>query len=150
MKKTKILLLVGTLLLLSMTAFTQQPADKIVGTWESIDGEVKLKFQLYKSDDKYFGKLLYASNMYEADGKTSKRDNNNPNQSLRNRSRQGITNITNLKYNRGEYSGGSLYNPSDGRSYSLSAKLINANELHFRGYIGVSLLGRTMKFKRVQ
>lgn len=137
-------------LLISIVSFAQQPADKIIGKWESIDGEVKLKFDIFKKDGKYFGKLLWASNMFEADGKTSKKDNNNPDKSLKSRYRQGIVNITNLKYEKGAYSGGKLYNPSDGDTYSLNAKLKTENELHFRGYLGISLLGKTMKFKRMQ
>lgn len=144
------LLFAAVLLLLSLATFAQQPADKILGTWESVDGDVKLKFEIYKSGDKYFGKLLWASNMFEADGKTSKKDNNNPDKKLQSRERKGITNITNLKYDDGEYTGGKLYNPTNGSTYSLNAKLKNANELHFRGYMGVSALGKTMKFKRVQ
>lgn len=136
------------MLLLSFGAFAQLPADKIVGTWTSVDSDVELKFELFKSNGKYYGKLLWASNMFEADGKTPKKDFNNPDEKLRNRSRQGIINITNLTYDAGEYDGGKLYNPSDGRSYSLSATLKNENELNFRGYMGISLLGKTMKFKR--
>ncbi|HBI90128.1 MAG TPA: DUF2147 domain-containing protein [Sphingobacterium sp.] len=138
------------ILLVSIAGFAQQPADKIIGQWESLDGEVKLKFDIFKKDEKYFGKLLWASNMFEADGKTPKKDSNNPDRSLQNRSRQGIVNITNLKYDQGEYSGGKLYNPSDGDSYRLKATLKTANELHFRGYLGISLLGKTMRFKRIQ
>ncbi len=138
------------LLLFSIPGFSQQPADKIIGQWESIDSEVKLKFDIFKKDGKYFGKLLWASNMFEADGKTAKKDFNNPNKSLQTRSRQGIVNITHLKYHEGEYDGGKLYNPSDGNSYSLNAKLKTANELHFKGHLGISLLGKTMKFKRIQ
>ncbi|WP_421942967.1 hypothetical protein [Pedobacter sp.] len=66
------------LLLVSVTSFAQQAADKIIGNWESIDGEVKLKFEIFKADGLYFGKLLWASNMYEADGKTPKKDFKNP------------------------------------------------------------------------
>jgi len=138
------------MLLISVASLAQQPADKIIGKWESIDGDVKLRFDIFKQDGQYFGKLLWASNMFEADGKTPKKDNNNPNKSFKNRSRQGIVNITNLKFEKGEYSGGKLYNPSDGDTYSLNAKLKSANELHFRGYLGVSFLGKTMKFKRIQ
>ncbi|QEC43797.1 DUF2147 domain-containing protein [Pseudobacter ginsenosidimutans] len=138
------------ILVIGLTGFTQQPADKIIGQWESIDGEVKLKFEIFKQDGKYFGKLLWASNMFEIDSKIPKKDNNNPNKSLRDRSRQGIVNITNLKFEKGEYSGGKLYNPEDGDIYSLNAKLRTENELHFRGYLGISLLGKTMKFKRIQ
>lgn len=35
------------LLLVSIVSFAQQPADKIIGNWESIDGEVKLRFQIF-------------------------------------------------------------------------------------------------------
>ncbi len=147
MKKT---LFITIWILASMVTFAQQPADKIIGNWESIDGEVKLKFQIFKQEKKYFGRLLWASNMFEADGKTPKKDFNNPNKTLKTRSRQGIVNITNLKYEDGEYEGAKLYNPSDGDTYSLNAKLKNENELHFRGYLGVSLLGKTMKFKRIR
>lgn len=137
-------------LFVSAIILAQQPADKIIGKWESTDGEVKLKFDIFKQGDAYYGKLLWASNMFEADGKTPKKDFKNPNKKLQSRSRQGIINITNLKFSKGEYSGGKLYNPSDGDTYSLNAKLVTANELHFRGYVGVSLLGKTMKFKRMQ
>lgn len=138
------------MLLVSLTVFAQQPADKIIGKWESIDGDIKLRFDIFKQDGKYHGKLLWASNMFEADGKTPKKDFKNPDKALQSRSRQGIVNITNLKFEKGEYSGGKLYNPSEGDTYSLNAKLKTANELHFRGYLGISLLGKTMKFKRIE
>lgn len=143
-------LLTALMLFLSILSFAQIAADKITGVWESLDSDPKLKFEFYKSGEKYFGKLLYASNMFEADGKTPKKDDKNPDKSLSGRSRYGITNITNLSYEEGEYTGGNLYNPSEGRNYRVKAKLISENELDFRGYIGFSLLGKTMKFKRVR
>jgi uncharacterized protein (DUF2147 family) len=135
--------------LVSVNNFAQQPADGIVGIWQSEGSEVGLRFEIYKEGDKYFGKLLWASNMFEADGKTVKKDFKNPDKALQGRSRKNIVNVTNLKYDNGEYVGGKLYNPSEGDSYSLKAKLKSANELDFRGYMGISLLGKTMKFKRV-
>lgn len=61
---------IAGMLLLSTIVFAQQPADKIIGKWESVD--------------------------------------------------------------------------------SLKAKLKNADELNFRGYLGIPLLGKTMKFKRIK
>ncbi|MBL7719101.1 MAG: DUF2147 domain-containing protein [Flavipsychrobacter sp.] len=138
-------------LLISAASLAQGlPADKIIGTWESVDASPRLRFEFYKQGSKYLGRLLYASNMYEADGKTPKRDHKNPDPKLRSRSRYGITNITGLEYEEGEYTGGTLYNPEEGRTYSVKAKLKNADELDFRGYVGISLLGKTMKFRRIQ
>lgn len=139
------------ILLNSFAVFSQTlPADKIIGIWESAGSEVGLKFEIFKSGERYFGKLLWASTMYEADGKTPKKDFNNPDKNLRTRPRKDMVNITNLKYKDGEYSGGKLYNPDGGDTYSLNAELKNVNEIEFRGYIGISLFGKTMKFKRVQ
>lgn len=126
------------------------PADQIIGTWESIGSDVQLKFEIFKSGGTYSGKLLWASNMYEKNGKTPKKDFNNPDKNLQNRSRKGIVNIPHLKYENGTYTGGQLYNPDDGDTYSLKAQLKSVDKLEFRGYIGVSLLGKTMKFKRVE
>ncbi|MET0299007.1 MAG: DUF2147 domain-containing protein [Flavitalea sp.] len=147
MKKSLILFVT---IMLSIAVLGQQPADKIIGTWESVDSDVKLKFEFFRSDGTYFGKLLHASNMYEVDGKTPKTDSKNPDPKLRTRSRYGIINITNLVFDDGEYSGGSLYNPEEGRIYRLKAELTGPNDMDFRGYMGISLLGKTMKFKRVQ
>lgn len=146
----KKLVITAAILVVSMVSFAQSlPESAILGVWESVDSDPKLKFEFYKSGGKYFGKLLYASNMYEEDGKTPKKDFKNPDEKLRNRSRYGITNIANLTYEDGEYTGGKLYNPEEGRSYSVMAKLTSADEMDFRGYVGFSLLGKTMKFKRV-
>lgn len=147
----KNLFFIAAMLFASITTFAQQlPADKIIGVWESVDADTKLKFEFYQSGEKYAGKLLFASNMYEADGKTIKKDDKNPDKNLRSRSRYGITNITNLSYEDGEYTGGNLYNPAEGRNYRVKAKLRNENEMDFRGYIGISLMGKTMRFKRVK
>ncbi|WP_420148521.1 DUF2147 domain-containing protein [Spirosoma sp.] len=137
------------LLCFSVVSFAQQPADKISGIWHSIDSDVGLRFEIYKTNNTYSGKLLWASTMYEADGKTPKNDYKNPDKSLRYRSRQNIVNITNLVYDDGEYTDGKLYNPDDGRTYRLKAQLKNSSELEFRGYVGISLLGQTMKLNRV-
>lgn len=134
-----------------MASLAQQlPADNITGIWESVSADPGLKFEIFKSGDNYFGKLLWASTMYEADGKTPKKDFKNPDKKLQDRSRKDMVNITNLAYKNGEYTGGKLYNPDGGDEYNLKAKLKSINQLEFRGYMGISLLGKTMKFKRVQ
>lgn len=142
------MLIAAAFLLVGSTARAQQPADKILGVWESTDSDPQLRFEFFKKGQQYFGRLLWASNMYEEDGKTPKKDFKNPDKNLQNRSRKGIVNITDLAYESGEYSGGKLYNPSDGRTYSVKGKLAGENQLDFRGYLGFSILGKTMKFRR--
>ncbi|MBI4832212.1 MAG: DUF2147 domain-containing protein [Candidatus Lindowbacteria bacterium] len=42
-----------------------------------------------------------------------------------------------------------IYDPKNGKTYSCSAKL-DKDKLYIRGFIGVSLLGRTTVWRRTQ
>ncbi len=136
-----------TILLLSVAAFAQKrPADDIVGVWKC-DG---YKIEIFKSGNTYSGRLLWTRDMFEADGKTPKKDNKNPDVKLRNRSRQGIVHITGLVYEDGEYVHGAVYNVTDGNTYNLKAELTGTNSLEMRGYKGIPMMGRTYKWERVR
>jgi uncharacterized protein (DUF2147 family) len=43
---------------------------------------------------------------------------------------------------------GKIYDPDSGKTYSAKATLISPTELDLRGFIGISLLGRTDKWIR--
>lgn len=144
MKKS---VLAALLLLVSMASFAQKlPADKIIGVWQCED----YKIEVFKSGNTYSAKLLWSKDMFEADGKTPKKDSKNPNAKLKIRSIQGVTHITGLVYEDGEYVDGKLYSVQDGNTYSLKGKLKTADELETRGYKGVPMLGKTFKWKRVK
>lgn len=134
-------------LLLSITSFAQKlPADRITGVWQCDD----YKIEVFKAGNTYSAKLLWSKEMFEADGKTSKKDVKNPNERLRSRSVQGLTHITGLVYKDGEYVDGTLYSVQDGNTYGLKGKLKGPNDLETRGYKGVPLMGKSFKWKRVQ
>lgn len=134
-------------LLLSMASFAQKlPADRITGVWQCDD----YKIEVFKAGNTYSAKLLWSKEMFEADGKTSKKDVKNPNEKLRSRSVQGLTHITGLIYKDGEYMDGTLYSVQDGNTYGFKGKLKGPNDLETRGYKGVPLVGKSFKWKRVQ
>jgi len=135
------------MLLLSLASFAQQPpADQITGVWQCDD----YKIEVFKSGNTYSAKLLWSKEMFEADGKTSKKDVKNPNEKLRGRSVQGLTHITDLAYKDGEYVDGKLYSVQDGNTYSFKGKLKGPNDLETRGYKGIPLVGKSFRWKRVQ
>jgi len=43
---------------------------------------------------------------------------------------------------------GTIYNVENGNSYKINVELRNKNTLEVRGYIGISLIGRTSVWKR--
>jgi uncharacterized protein (DUF2147 family) len=144
MKKS---ILAAFALLLSLASLAQKiPADKIIGVWQCDD----YKIEIFKPGNTYSAKLLWSKEMFEADGKTSKKDGKNPNEKLRSRSVQGLTHITDLIYKDGEYVDGKLYSVQDGNTYSFKGKLKGPNELETRGYKGIPLVGKSFKWKRVQ
>jgi len=52
--------------------------------------------------------------------------------------------LTGLKSDgKSKYVNGKIYDPKSGKTYSAKAELTNNNTLALRGFIGVSLVGRT-------
>lgn len=140
-------ILTVVLMLISLTSFAQKISpDNIVGVWQCVD----YKIEIFRSEGSYSAKLLWSKDMFEADGKTPKKDVKNPNEKLRNRSIQGIVHISALIFKDGEYVDGKLYSVQDGNTYSLKAKLKSFNDLETRGYKGIPMIGKTFNWKRVR
>ncbi len=61
----------------------------------------------------------------------------------------GMTMLTGLKKDNGQWSGGEILDPQNGKTYKCKVWLENkGRELHVRGFIGMALLGRTQVWKR--
>ncbi|MBP6386937.1 MAG: DUF2147 domain-containing protein [Pseudarcicella sp.] len=114
--------------------------DDVVGEWlaESKEGKVLI----YKRDNKYFGKVSW--------GKNPSKDTKNPNAALRNNSVIGLEILKNFVFNGTYWEEGTIYDPKNGKTYSCTMKMQNINTLDLRGFIGVSLLGRTTVWTRVK
>lgn len=85
-------------------------------------------------------------------GKEPRTDSKNPDPALRNRSLAGITFLTGFTYDekKDRWSDGKVYDPDTGKTYDAKMELIKDGKLlKMRGFIGVSLFGRTARFERV-
>ncbi len=58
-----------------------QPTGKIVGVWQRDDNN--LIIEIYKAGPQYFGKQIWGNSLFENDGITPKKDENNSNERLR-------------------------------------------------------------------
>ena len=145
MKKLPLVLIL--LLAMAANAFAQTSGGgMILGVWlsENKDG----KIEVYKSGNKYFGKLIWGKTMYEADGTTSRKDVENKDEKLRSRNLKDLVMLTNFTYHDNTWEGGEIYDPYSGKTYSCTLKLKDG-KLNIRGYVGVSLFGRTSVWERV-
>lgn len=140
MKKLKSLMII---LFLGMSA-QAQTADAILGNW--LNEEKDAKIQIYKNGSAYFGKIVWLKTPNETDG-TPKLDKKNGSASLRSRPIQNLVILTKFTYDDGEWEDGEIYDPKSGKTYSSNMKL-KGDKLEIRGYVGISLLGRTTVWTR--
>lgn len=128
------------ILLANMTYLAAQtPAqDAVVGTW--FNAEKDGKVQIYKQGDKYFGKIAWSKN--------PRKDTENPDPKLRANELIGTVILKNFKYTGKSWEDGTIYDPKNGKTYSCIIKANGSNSLDIRGYVGISLLGRTTTWTR--
>ncbi|MDR3712708.1 MAG: DUF2147 domain-containing protein [Puia sp.] len=125
----------------------QTEADSILHVWETREKDGKM--QVLKSGNSYYGKMLYGKQLFEADGKTYKKDIHNPDPALRSRELKDYTLISGLVYRDGKWTDGKIYNYQDGNSYDVTIE-IEGKVMSMRVYKGVPLFGRTLKWDLVE
>ena len=134
------------LFVFSLVALGQNnDADKIIGEWlnEEKDG----KIEIYKTGNSYFGKVIWGNNIFEEDGKTSKKDLKNPDEKLQQRSLLNMVILSDFLYTEGIWDNGKIYDSKSGKTYNCTMKLKD-NKLEIRGYVGISLLGHTTYWEK--
>jgi len=78
-----------------------------------------------------------------------KTDVNNPDPMLRSRPLIGLELFEGFRYDGdGEWSGGTIYDPNNGKTYRCKLKLVGPDTLKVRGFIGISLIGRSETWTR--
>lgn len=120
-------------------------ADDILGTW--LTGSGKAKVQIYKSGNKYNGKIVWLKNPTYDDGKP-KVDKNNKDKAKQSTPLMGLNLLKDFEFDDDEWEDGTIYDPEDGKTYSCNIKMRNGS-LDVRGYVGLSLLGRTQIWIKV-
>ena len=143
MKHLSILLL---LVALAMPGSAQNK-DAILGKWVNSTGEAHL--EITKRSEKFFGKIVWLKDPKDEKGNL-KTDYKNPTASLRSKPIVGLEILKNFVYEDGKWTDGNIYDPKSGKLYSCNMTLKDNGDLSMRGYIGVSLLGRTEVWKRVK
>lgn len=143
MKKIS-LLLAG--LFVGLMSFAQSNSDAILGDWYNQEKDAIIN--IYEEGGKYHGKITWMLNPLDENGKP-KTDPLNPDESLRSRARLGMVIMYNFVFEGdNEWDDGNIYDPKSGNEYSGTMTLTSENNLDLRGYVGISLFGRTSNWTR--
>jgi uncharacterized protein (DUF2147 family) len=131
----------------SVFAQTGASADGITGTWMVQDGSAKVKIE--KMNGKFVGKIVWLKDPIDkATGKPIL-DAKNPDKSLRARPQMGLPLLCNFDYDGDNvWTSGTIYDPDSGDTYSCKITYINNSTIEVRGYVGISLFGRTETWKK--
>jgi uncharacterized protein (DUF2147 family) len=146
----KKILLLCSLALFSTSVFATK-ADDIVGYWATEDD--KGTVQIYKKKGHYYGKLVWVDVVHRGE-KTKDQvvDDKNPDPKKHTRSVVGINLLKKFTFDKGDerWEKGKIYDPENGKTYSCKMWFEkNKKKLNIRGYIGISLFGRTTVWRRI-
>jgi uncharacterized protein (DUF2147 family) len=139
--------LVGLALATAPAAFTEDAATP-VGTWVTEKGGAHI--QIKDCGGTLCGTIVWLKNPHDKDGKDSV-DSNNPEASLRSRKIMGLPLLNGFLPDSSDskvWSGGTIYDPDSGKTYSCKLTLQDDGKMRVRGYVGISLLGQTQIWTR--
>lgn len=121
---------------------------QVTGKWKTIDdetGEAKSIVEIYEQNGKYYGKIVDILNPAKKNATCVNCKGTNKNKPIK-----GLVIIKDLVKDGDEYNDGEILDPSKGKEYSCTITLDGKDKLEVRGYMGISLLGRSQTWTRVK
>jgi len=125
--------------------------DEVRGLWvDHRDGDKrKVAVWIEDCDGLLCGRIYWLKKPLSAG--QPKRDQHNPDAALRDRPLCGLRILTGFRrVKETAWSAGHIYNPNDGRTFSSTINLDHDGSLRIRGYVGLSLFGKTVEWVRPQ
>lgn len=134
------------MLTFALSLFGVMTFAQIEGKWKTIDDETKQAKSIVeifkKSDGKYYGKISQLLTKPADPNCTTCKDDRKGKPLL------GLEIIRGLKKDSDEFTGGNITDPKTGKTYKCTITR-NGDKLNVRGYLGLSLLGRTQVWEKV-
>ena len=129
-------------------AWTQ--GDSPIGRWMTEGG--KSHVEIYACGQQLCGRIAWLKEPNFKDGRP-KTDLNNPDKALKSRPILGLQFLSSFTRSKDEpnvWEGGRIYNPEDGDVYKATMTMRPDGKLALRGYVGISLLGKSQYWERVK
>jgi uncharacterized protein (DUF2147 family) len=117
-------------------------SNSILGEWidhDKVHGDSII--QILEINGRFFGKIVGMRDEKQV-------DEENPDSSKRTLPLLGRQILKDFTFANGEWSGGTIYDPKNGKTYSCKMWLETPKVLKIRGYLGISLFGITNTWTR--
>jgi|SRR5579883_1347809 len=142
---------VALLLVSSASALAGGAADarlgSPVGLWQPLDGAGRPLglIRIFESNGLYYGRIEPSSPTDDRTARCTRCTDERHNQPI-----IGLVLMRHLRPENGEYVGGDILDPDTGRIYGCMLRLTDGgHELIMRGFLGVSFLGQSQTWRRV-
>jgi uncharacterized protein (DUF2147 family) len=147
-----------TMLSISIAALSAEVAiaanaDDILGVW--FNGEKDAQIELFTCGEKYCGRIVWLKEPNYPEGSkdgtpgTPKLDHNNPDPARKKAPIIGLPIVYGFTFAGDDlWKDGKVYDPKNGKTYKGKMTLVSPRQLNLRGYIGISLIGRTTTWTR--
>ena len=140
-------------LLCGASAFAQTESDRILGLYRVVGettGELS-NVRIYKTGDTYEGRIVWLEHPADENG-NPRLDLLNPDPALRSVHADDIVIVRGLRYDarKERWTGGTIYNPVNGKVYDVQAEFDSPDVLTVRGYIGTPMVGKDYEWKRLE
>ncbi len=142
-------LIIVFLVFFSSTVVSQDEKnrDAILGTW--LTGEGNGIVEIYKNGDKYQGKVVWLKEPNDPKTGKPKTDIRHPDKSQHERPIKGLVNLWGFSFNgKDKWENGHIYDPKNGKEYKSVITVKDVNTIEVRGFVGITLIGRTDVWKR--
>ncbi len=132
--------------------------DVILGMWATAPGTEngQAHVEIVRNGEVYSGRIVWLEKpTYPLDDPSgmagqARVDRNNPDATQRSTPIIGLKIFDGMLWDgSGEWRKGRIYDPDNGKTYKCYMRLDPDGTLKLRGYIGISLLGRTSEWRRV-
>ena len=124
-----------------------QNKDAILGKWVNSTKEAHI--EISKRASKYYGKIVKLKEPNDAQGRPQM-DIRNPNANLKGKPIVGLELLKDFVYEDGKWIDGTVYDPKSGKTYSGTISMKENGQLSMRGFIGISLIGRSEIWTRIK
>jgi glucan biosynthesis protein C len=141
--------ILATVLLFASSAGADAGEATAVGLWWADNGSAQV--EVHESDGALTGTIVWLRAPFGVDGQTM-RDINHPDASRHDTPVVGLAMLSGFRRESRDaeiWTGGSVYDPGNGRTYQGTIRMDGEDRLLLRGFIGISLLGRTTTWIRV-
>jgi uncharacterized protein (DUF2147 family) len=119
-----------------------------VGLWQPLDGAGRPLglIRIFESNGLYYGRIEPSSPTDDRTARCTRCTGDRHNQPI-----IGLVLMRHLRLENGQYVGGDILDPDTGRVYGCKFRLTDGGHaLIMRGFLGISLLGSSQTWKRVE